>query len=191
MDDTEVALLELFQRAQALMTDRIDAVAAEQWDVVVLPGWTVADLVAHLVAGQSAVPVLLAGGAPGDVLGRSTAELLGNDPLDAWEIAADAALTSWARPGVLVGTARSPAGAVPETDQLVQLTTELTVHAWDLAVVTGGDTRLDGALVAAALADAERRLGLGGIPGLVAPPRQVSDDADAQTRLLARFGRKV
>ena len=60
-DFSPVELLELFQRAQAQFTDRVDAVAPDQWEDEALPGWTVADLVAHLVTEQLWVPPLLAG----------------------------------------------------------------------------------------------------------------------------------
>ncbi|MCW2697530.1 MAG: uncharacterized protein JWR62_2615, partial [Modestobacter sp.] len=62
-ESSRAELLERFQRAQALVTDRVDAVEAGQWDATALPGWTVADLVAHLTAMQSAVAELLAGAA--------------------------------------------------------------------------------------------------------------------------------
>ena len=88
-------LLLLFQRAQAQFTDRVDAVAAGEWDAPALPGWSVADLVAHLTGEQLWVPPLLAGEPP-DVVGQriptGTDELLGGDPLTAWETAADGAL---------------------------------------------------------------------------------------------------
>ena len=60
-DFSPVELLELFQRAQATFTDRVDAVGPGQWEDEALPGWTVADLVAHLVSEQLWAPPLLAG----------------------------------------------------------------------------------------------------------------------------------
>jgi hypothetical protein len=57
-------LLELFQRAQAQFTDRVDAVAPDQWDDEALPGWTVADLVAHISLMVRAVPYWLDQPAP-------------------------------------------------------------------------------------------------------------------------------
>ena len=60
-DYSPVELLELFQRAQALFTDRVDAVDPDQWEDEALPGWTVADLVAHLVGEHLWAPPLLTG----------------------------------------------------------------------------------------------------------------------------------
>jgi len=186
-------LLLLFQRAQAQFTDRVDAVGPGEWDAPALPGWSVADLVAHLTSEQLWVPLLRAGAEPGAVGGpvpTDTEELLGGDPLAAWEAAADAALTSWADPAALTGTVQLSGGPTAAADYLVEMTADLTVHAWDLARAVDGVTRLDPELVAAAFGYAQERLGDDGVPGVIAAPVQVPPGADLQTRLLARFGRR-
>ena len=190
-DFSPVELLELFQRAQAQFTDRVDAVAPDQWDDESLPGWTVADLVAHLVTEQLWVPPLLAGE---PVLeGRfpeETSDLLGTDPFTGWESAADEALSAFAEDDALVRTVHLSRGPTPATEYIFEMTADLTVHAWDLARATDGDTELDGELVTAALVYAES-LPEDGIPGIIDAPLDVSATADPQTRLLARFGRKA
>jgi uncharacterized protein (TIGR03086 family) len=70
-----------------------------------------------------------------------------------------------------------------------EMFSDLTVHSWDLAVATDGDTKLDPELVTAALVFAER-LPTDGIPGLFDPPLDVAPSAPPQVRLLARFGRR-
>jgi uncharacterized protein (TIGR03086 family) len=189
-DIPRAELLERFQRAQAQFTDRVDAVEPGQWDVVVLPGWTAADLVAHVTADQLAVPHLLAGGTPDTRPRTSPDELLGDDPLTAWEDAADAALTAWARDDALTGSVELPDGPVPAAHHLREMTAALTVHAWDLAAAVGGDTDLDRELVADALQFAEEHLGDDGVPGLVDPRVAVPAGADLLTRLLGRYGRR-
>jgi uncharacterized protein (TIGR03086 family) len=87
-------------------------------------------------------------------------------------------------------TVHLSAGPTPATDYLVEMTADLTVHAWDLARAVGGVTALDGELVAAAFRHAEENLGEHGVPGFIAAPVEVPADADLQTRLLARFGRR-
>ncbi|MCU1613268.1 MAG: uncharacterized protein JWO98_808 [Frankiales bacterium] len=187
-----VELLELFQRAQAQFTDRVDAVEPDQWEDEALPEWTVADLVAHLVLQALEVPPLLAG-EPADALeGRfpdETTDLLGDDPFTGWESAADAALGAFAEDDALRRTVHLSRGPTPAGEYIEQLTAELTVHGWDLAVATGGDTELDGELVTAALVFAER-LPEDGVPELYDPPLDVSAAATPQQRLLARFGRR-
>lgn len=191
-DFSPVELLELFQRAQNQFTDRVDAVAPDQWEDEALPGWTVADLVAHLVSEALWVPPLLAGEPVDLVDGRfpdSTPDLLGDDPLLGWESAADGALSAFAEDEGLIRTVHLSRGPTPSAEYIVEMTTDLTVHAWDLARATDGDTELDGELVTAALVYAER-LPDDGVPGLFDPPLDVSAAASPQTRLLARFGRK-
>ncbi len=183
-------LLELFQRAQAQFTDRVDAVAPDQWEDPSLPGWTVADLVAHLVSEQLWVPPLLAG--EPHLEGRfpqETSDLLGNDPFIGWESAADDALSAFAEDDALIRTVHLSRGLTPASEYILEMTADLTVHAWDLAQAIGADTELDGELVTAGLVYAER-LPAEGVPGLIDPPLDVSESAPPQARLLARFGRK-
>ncbi len=190
-DFSPVELLELFQRAQAQFTDRVDAVEAGEWDAPALPGWSVADLVAHLTNEQLWVSPLLAGE---PVLeGRfpeETSDLLGTDPFTGWESAADDALSAFAEDDALIRTVHLTRGPTPATEYILEMTADLTVHAWDLAHATDGDTELDGELITAALVYAES-LPEDGIPGVIDPPLDVSATADPQTRLLARFGRKA
>jgi len=185
-------LLELFQRAQAAFTDRVDAVEPGQWDLEALPGWTVADLVAHLVGEAHWVPGLLAGEPLDDVAARvpaGTGALLGEDPLTAWEAVADKALAAVATADLAAGTVHLSRGPTPAWEYVEELTADLTVHSWDLARATHGDTELDPVLVTAALVLADRLPG-GGVPGLFDPPLDVPASAPPQTRLLARFGRR-
>ncbi|MGY1832367.1 TIGR03086 family metal-binding protein [Geodermatophilus sp. SYSU D01180] len=186
-------LLELFQRAQATFTDRVDAVEPGQWDLEALPGWTVADLVAHLVGEAHWVPGLLAGEPFDDVAARvpaGTGALLGDDPLTAWETVADEALAAVATADLDACTVHLSRGPTPAWEYVEELTADLTVHAWDLARVTGGDEHLDPALVRAAEALAGR-LPADGVPGLFAPAVEPPDGAGPQQRLLARFGRRA
>ena len=190
-DFSPTELLELFQRAQAQFTDRVDAVAPDQWDDEALPGWTVGDLVAHLVSEQLWVPPLLAGEPAAE--GRfptETTDLLGNDPFIGWESAADDALSAFAEDDALLRTVHLSRGPTPAAEYIGEMITDLVVHAWDLARATDGDTDLEPELVTAATVLAER-LPDDGVPGLFDPPVPVSDSAPPQVRLLARFGRKA
>lgn len=183
-------LLELFQRAQAQFTDRVDAVAPDQWEDPSLPGWTVADLVAHLVTEQLWVAPMMAG--EPYLEGRfpeETSDLLGSDPFVGWESAADDALSAFAEDERLIRTVHLSRGPTPASEYILEMTADLTVHTWDLAQAVGADPELDGELVTACLVYAER-LPPEGIPGLIDPPLDVAESAPPQTRLLARYGRK-
>ncbi|WP_409332154.1 TIGR03086 family metal-binding protein [Trujillonella humicola] len=192
MPADDAALLELFQRAQNAFTDRVDAVESGRWDVAALPGWTVADLVAHLVDENRWMPDLLAGD-PVELVeprfSHATADLLGDDPLTAWETAADAALAALAATD-LHGTVHLYRGPTPIREYVEELTADLVVHGWDLARATGGDERIDPALLRAAAVVGDR-LPAEGWPGLFDPPLQVPAGAPEQARVLARFGRRA
>jgi uncharacterized protein (TIGR03086 family) len=183
-------LLELFQRAQASFTDRVDAIEPEQWEDEALPEWTVADLVAHLITEMLWVSPLVAGEPYAE--GRfpdATTDLLGDDPLTGWESAADAALSAFAEDDALVRTVHLERGPTPASQYILELISDLTVHSWDLARATDGDTELDGELVTASLLIGEA-IPEDGVPGLYDPPLDVSATASPQQRLLARFGRR-
>jgi uncharacterized protein (TIGR03086 family) len=183
-------LLELFQRAQASFTDRVDAIEPEQWEDEALPEWTVADLVAHLVTEMLWVPPLVAGEPYAE--GRfpdATTDLLGDDPMVGWESAADAALSAFAEDDALVRTVHLERGPTPASQYILELISDLTVHSWDLARAIDGDTELDGGLVTASLLIGEA-IPEDGVPDLYDPPLDVSASASPQQRLLARFGRR-
>jgi uncharacterized protein (TIGR03086 family) len=183
-------LLELFQRAQAQFTDRVDAVEPDQWEDEALPEWTVADLVAHVVLEMLWVPPLLAGEPFAE--GRfpeSTTDLLGDDAFTGWESAADEALAAFAEEDAFIRTVHLEDGPAPARRYIEDLVAELTVHSWDLASAIGTDTELDGELVTAALVVGDR-LPDEGVPERYDPPLTVSDSAPPQMRLLARFGRR-
>src|SRR5215212_11694022 len=192
-DFSSVELLELFPRAQASFTDRVDAVAPDQWEDKSLPQWTVADLVAHLVNEALWVPPLLAGEPVDLIEGRfpeGSDDLLGDDPFTGWETAADGALSAFAEDDALTRTVHLSRGPTPATQYILEMISDLTVHAWDLAHATGGDTELDGELVTAALVFGEQ-LPEDGVPERFDPPLDVSVAASPQVRLLARFGRRA
>jgi uncharacterized protein (TIGR03086 family) len=189
-DISPVELLELFQRAQAQFTDRVDAVEPDQWEDDALPEWTVADLVAHMVSEMLWVVPLLAGEPYAE--GRfpdATTDLLGDDPFESWESAADGALSAFAEDDALRRTVHLERGPTPAGEYIEELIADLTVHSWDLANATDGDTELDGELVTAALLLGER-MPEDGVPGMFDPPLDVSSAAPPQTRMLARFGRR-
>ena len=82
-------------------------------------------------------------------------------------------------------------GDVPAEDYLTQLTGDFVVHAWDLARGIGADDRLDPELVTFVYDTAEPMADAFAASGMFAPRVDVSEDADAQTRLLALFGRRA
>jgi uncharacterized protein (TIGR03086 family) len=80
-------------------------------------------------------------------------------------------------------------GDFPGREYAMQLFADMLIHGWDLARAIDADDRLDPELVTAlaawfsGVADVYRQ------GGAVGPRPNVPEDADAQTKLLADFGR--
>lgn len=184
--------VERFQRAQALFGERVNAIPAASWDAPTdLPAWSVRYLVRHLVDEQRWAPALLAGGTPSELADRFSGDPLGADPIAAWKMAADQALTAFAAPDALQGNVVVSYGQITAADYCAEMTADLVVHSWDLAQAIGGVEPLDDDLVAWTLGYAEEHLDGHGMLGVFHPAVDVPDDADPQTRLLARYGREV
>ena len=82
-------------------------------------------------------------------------------------------------------------GDVPGHEYVTQLVADLVIHGWDLAHAIGQDETLDPELVSLCSSwfsgVAEQARGA----GVVGPALPVPESADAQTRLLADFGRRT
>jgi len=178
----------LYHRTVEAWAERVNAVGPDRWDAPTpCSDWTVRDLVNHVV-GEDRWTVPLVEGRTIEEVGSSLdGDLLGDDPIGA---ALEAAMEA-----TKVTADKLPAGGVVHLsygeerlgEYVNQLATDHLVHAWDLAVATGGDTRLDPHLVAevgAWFAEREEMYRGAGIIG----PRAVSHGG-AQSDLLAACGR--
>ncbi|HWD02408.1 MAG TPA: TIGR03086 family metal-binding protein [Amycolatopsis sp.] len=152
--------------------------------------WSVRDLVNHLVAEQLWAPPLLGGATLDDVGDRFDGDVLGDDPVAAWETAAAAARESWVAPGVLQHTVHVSFGLIPAEEYGWQMTLDLAVHGWDLATALGKPNPVSSDL-AAHLLDVLRPMvdAWQGI-GLFDPPVAVGRGASAAARLVALLGRR-
>ena len=151
--------------------------------------WSVRDLVNHLVYEQLWAPHLLAGATLDEVGDRFDGDVLGDDPIDAWERSAADARAAWTAPGALTHTVHVSSGPIDATEYGWQMTIDLAVHGWDLATAIGMANPI-GTRLAARLLDFLRPQidswqGLGIFDPPVAAPR----NAGAPTRLIALVGR--
>ena len=140
--------------------------------------WKVRDLIGHAVGVQATF---------GGVLGGSAAE--GAD----WPTARDAMRAALAAPGATEGTAfyAGFGGEVPKAMLISIATTDLLLHAWDLATSLGVDASLPADSAAAALASLQSLPAeVLRSPGRFGAEVTVPDDADPQTKLLAFAGRQ-
>lgn len=183
-------VVDLHHRAVAAFDDLVRAIGPDQWDLPTpCVGWTVRDLVAHVTAENLWTPPLLAGRTIADVGDAYEGDVLGEDPVAAWSASAAAATSAAAEDGVAERTVHLSFGDASAADYLHQLFADHLIHGWDLAQAIGADDRMDPGLVSACAAwfatveDAYRD------GGAIGPRPAVAPDADAQARLLARFGR--
>jgi uncharacterized protein (TIGR03086 family) len=178
----------LYHRTVEAWADRVNAVADDQWDAPTpCREWTVRDLVNHVVGEDRWTAPLVHGSTIAEVGDRFDGDLLGDDPVRAALEAAMEATTAVAERLPQGGTVTLSYGAEQVAEYVQQLAADHLVHAWDLAVATGGDPRLDPHLVAEVagwFAEREQAYRGGGAIG----PRGVSHGG-AQPDLLAAFGR--
>jgi uncharacterized protein (TIGR03086 family) len=120
-----------------------------------------------------------------------------DDPVQRWAVTEEALRSLLERPGLFDGPVDVPAVGNNPPNQIearplvTMLTQDVLVHTWDLARAVGADDRLDEELCRFYLdrlpADPNALVAT----GMYAPGVDVPDDADAQTKLLARLGRRA
>lgn len=154
--------------------------------------WNVADLVAHVIAEQRSVPDLIARAAAAS--GRSNVVL---QPFD--KLPSDGAARAW---NVFSAAAFGAFSSVPLDASLnlsrdvmtieefvIEQTSDIAIHTWDLARATGSDEALPEGLVRAVWSHFEPQIDSLAASGLYAPPVGVDTDAPLLIRLLAITGR--
>ncbi|WP_095757738.1 TIGR03086 family metal-binding protein [Streptomyces xinghaiensis] len=184
-------LLDAFDTAWLEFDRRVHRVREDQWgEPTPCTAWTVRDLVNHLVGEHLWAPWLLRGATLAEVGDRFDGDVLGDDPIAAWERAAAESHAAFHRPGALDGHVDTSGGESPTTDYGWQMATDLTVHAWDLARGIGDDDTLGDELAAAVYERVEPEAAGWQGSGLFAAPVPVPEGARAQDRLVALLGRK-
>jgi uncharacterized protein (TIGR03086 family) len=164
----------------------------DRWaDPTVLPGWDVRELVNHLVNEERWTPELFAGATVEQVGDRFDGDLLGADPVAAFDDAAAAALRTVQGPGAMDRAVHLSFGDRPGSEYALQLSADHLVHAWDLARALGTDETLDEEVVAVLLdwyvretEELYHRI------GVIGPRVEVPAGAGPQAALLGRFGRR-
>lgn len=171
--------------------EKIHKVAADQWgNDTPCEEWDVHALVNHVVAETFWVAPLFEGRTIAEVGDRFDGDVLGDDPVAAWDEAIAGALDAISQPGALKRTVHLSFGDVDGQEYMDQMLLDLVVHGWDLAVGIGADATIEPTLAETVLAwfipnaEAWRKAGALG-PAVEVPP-----DADAATRLIGLSGRR-
>ena len=181
---------ELHRRAVEEFGIRVGAVGDDQWELPTpCADWNVRELVNHLVYENRWTVPLMEGGTIAEVGDRYEGDLLGDEPKTAWDESSAEAVAAVTAGGALERTVNLSSGPTAAREYVSQLFADHLIHAWDLARAVGADDRLDPELVAACAAwfasmeDTYRAV------GAIGERPQVPAGADAQTTLLAAFGR--
>src|SRR4051812_49346528 len=137
-------LITLHHRTVACWTDVVDGVPDDRWEgATPCRDWSVRELVNHVVGEDRWTGPLLRGRTIAEVGDSLDGDLLGDDPgRSARDAASEAtAVVAEVLPGG--GTVHLSYGEERMDEYVHQIAADHLVHAWDLAVATGGDVRLD------------------------------------------------
>jgi uncharacterized protein (TIGR03086 family) len=169
----------------------VAGVNATQWTAATpCDGWDVRALLNHVVSGNLWAVELAGGKAIADVGTRLDGDLLGNDPLAAYETSADAAGRAFAAPGALDAPCAVSYGPVPGSVYAGHRFIDVLIHGWDLAAATGQEATLDPSLVDGCWAVIEPQADLLKGSGMFGADVDAAPGAGAQARLLAALGRR-
>ena len=153
-------------------------------------GWTVRELVNHVVTGNYWAAELGSGLTIEAVGDRLDGDVLGTDPLRAYDDSALVAAAVFRAPGAMEAPCAVSYGPVPGEIYCGHRFIDVLIHGWDVASSTGQDTTLDPELVEACLEVLEPQLDMLVGSGMFGTPLEVPEDAGHQTRLLAMIGRR-
>ncbi|MDX1658361.1 MAG: TIGR03086 family metal-binding protein [Nitriliruptorales bacterium] len=187
--DTDVT--ELHRRALLQTREVVAAIPDDRWSAPTpCSEWDVRDVVGHLTTECLWVPEILAGKTIEEVGDRFEGDMLGDQPRQAFDAAADGALAAMADLDDLQRTVHLSFGDVPAEVYAWQLFTDALVHGWDAGRGAGLDVGLDPDLCEAALA-ANRPMVTDEVreAGIIGPEVEVADDAPVCDQLLGFLGR--
>ncbi|MGH9178326.1 MAG: TIGR03086 family metal-binding protein [Acidimicrobiales bacterium] len=184
-------LVGLYRQALEGFGARVAAVRDDQWErPTPCADWSVRQLVNHVVGENAWAVPLLAGRTIADVGDQLDGDLLGADPVAAWQYTASPAVAAASADGALERTVHVSFGDISGREYLSQITTDHVVHAWDLARGAGGDEALDPELVAFAYEYIEPQVEGWRAAGAFGPSVDVPKSASLQDRLLGLTGRQ-
>jgi uncharacterized protein (TIGR03086 family) len=183
-------LLEAHWRAMSGFDGLVRLVDTDEWRAPTpCTDWNVHALVNHVVSEQLWAPHLIAGATLAEVGDRFDGDVLEDDPIGAWADAAAAARNAFIRPSALSGTVHVTGGQIEAEEYAWQMTTDLAVHGWDLAIAIDMPQPIEESVAAVLDERIRPRIDHWQGLGIFAPPVPVDDTAGAVARLLALLGR--
>lgn len=166
-------------------------VGTAQWhDPTPCAGWDVRQLLHHIVEGNLWVRPLVTGRTIEEVGDSLSGELLGDDPLTAYQVSGAQATEAFRAPGAMDAPCAVSYGPVPGHVYCGHRFLDVLIHGWDLAAGTGQDTTLPTDLVDACWEVVEPQIDMLIASGAFGSRIEPDSDAGAETRLLALLGRR-
>jgi uncharacterized protein (TIGR03086 family) len=188
----DVDLPEVHARSLDHARRAVGGVGAEQWDAPSdCAPWTVRELVNHVVTGNYWAAELGSGFTIEQVGDRLDGDVLGTDPLRAYDDSSLVAAAVFRAPGAMERPCAVSYGPVPGEVYCGHRFLDVLVHGWDVATSTGQDTTLDVDLVEACLAVIEPQIDMLVASGAFGTRLDVPEGSSSQTRLLGLLGRRV
>lgn len=152
-------------------------------------GWDVRELVNHIVTGNWWAMELVHGASIEAVGDRLDGDVLGDDPLGAYDASSKAAATAFEEAGALARPCAVSYGPVPGSVYAGHRFADVLVHGWDLAVATGQDPTLPRDLVRACRTQVDAELEMLRASGMFGDDLSEPGD-DEQAQLLGLLGRR-
>ncbi len=185
-------IVSLHRQACSVFAEQVALVRDDQWNLPTpCAAWDVRALVNHVVGEDRWTAPLFEGQTIAEVGDRFDGDLLAENPLGACQAAVDEATAAVGEPGAIDRIVHLSFGDTPAREYVWQLFADHLIHAWDLARAIVADEHLDEELVASCATWFEPMEEAYRGAGAIAARPPVPADADAQTLLLARFGRRA
>ena len=185
-----VDIATLHRRALEATRRYVAGVTDVQWQSPTpCEGWTVHDLLNHIVAGNLWAAELGSGRTIADVGSALDGDMLGTDPVGAYDRSAALAAAVFEAPGALDNPCAVSYGPVPGSIYAGHRFIDVLVHGWDLATATGQPTDLDPQLVDACWEVLRPQLAPLQSSGAFGVAGTVDVDDSPQQSLLSALGR--
>ena len=185
-----LGLPQLHERALASTRAYVANVKSDQLsDPTPCEDYDVRALLNHVISGNLWVAPLVEGQTIEQVGDRFDGDVVGDDPLAAYDASAKSAAAAFNGPGAMEAPVAVSYGPVPGEIYAGHRLIDVVIHGWDLAKATGQDTTLDPELVTACRQVVEPQAELLAGSGMFGTTQDVPSSAGAQTKLLAMLGR--
>jgi len=188
----EIDLPELHDRALDVTRGFVAGVAADQWALPTpCADWNVREVVNHIVTGNFWAAELATGKTIDEVGNRLDGDVLGDDPLAAYDASAAVASKAFRAPGAMAAPCAVSYGPVPGEVYAGHRFLDVLIHGWDVATATDQDSVLDPELVEGCWAVVEPQAELLIGSGMFDTDVSAVAGADRQAILLATLGREA